>query len=63
MSTAGVGGPFTGKGGHVLIVDDPIKNPEEARSPARRQQIWDWFLAVALTRLEPQGVVIVTQTR
>jgi len=63
MSTAGVGGPFTGKGGHVLIVDDPIKNPEEARSPARRQQIWDWFLAVALTRLEPQGVVIVIQTR
>lgn len=53
----------TGKGGHVLIVDDPIKNPEEARSPARRQQIWDWFLAVALTRLEPQGVVIVIQTR
>ena len=63
MSTAGVGGPFTGKGGNVLIVDDPIKNPEEARSPARRQQIWDWFLAVALTRLEPQGAVIVIQTR
>lgn len=63
MSTAGVGGPFTGKGGHILIVDDPIKNPEEARSASRRQQIWDWFLAVALTRLEPGGAVVVIQTR
>lgn len=63
MSTAGVGGPFTGKGGNVLIIDDPIKNPEEARSPARRQQIWDWFLAVALTRLEPGGAIVVIQTR
>ena len=32
MTTAGVGGPITGKGAHLLIVDDPIKNDEEARS-------------------------------
>ena len=32
MTTAGVGGPITGKGAHLLIVDDPVKNDEEARS-------------------------------
>lgn len=63
MSTAGVGGPFTGKGGDILIVDDPIKNAEEARSPARRELIWDWFNSVAYTRLEPGGAVLVIQTR
>ena len=29
---AGVGGPITGKGAHVLIIDDPIKNTQEAES-------------------------------
>jgi predicted phage terminase large subunit-like protein len=63
MSTAGVGGPFTGKGGHVLIVDDPIKNDQEARSLARRDLVWDWFTSTALTRLEPNGSIIIIQTR
>lgn len=63
MSTAGVGGPFTGKGGDILVVDDPLKNAEEARSAARRNLIWDWFTTVALTRLEPGGGVVVVQTR
>ena len=30
MITAGVGGSITGRGGHLLICDDPIKNYEEA---------------------------------
>ena len=33
MVSAGVGGPLTGKGANLLIIDDPIKNDEEARSP------------------------------
>ena len=36
MTAAGVGGPITGKGAHLLIVDDPIKNDEEARSSTFR---------------------------
>ncbi|HLJ10462.1 MAG TPA: hypothetical protein VKU82_04700, partial [Planctomycetaceae bacterium] len=42
MSTAGVGGSLTGKGANLLIVDDPIKNDEEARSPINRQNLWEW---------------------
>jgi predicted phage terminase large subunit-like protein len=63
MVTAGVGGPITGKGAHLLIVDDPIKNAEQALSEVIREKQWDWWLAVARTRLEPGAVVVVLMTR
>jgi predicted phage terminase large subunit-like protein len=63
MVTAGVGGPITGKGAHLLIVDDPIKNDEEARSPIQRQKQWEWWQSVATTRLRPEGLIVVIQTR
>jgi len=63
MVTAGVGGPLTGKGAHVLICDDPIKNAEQAASEVIRNRIWDWWESTAMTRLEPNASVIVVQTR
>ncbi len=63
MTTAGVGGAITGKGAHLLIVDDPIKNDEEARSPKHRQKQWDWWQSVATTRMRPGGLMVVVQTR
>jgi predicted phage terminase large subunit-like protein len=63
MTAAGVGGPITGKGAHLLIVDDPIKNDEEARSSTFRQKQWDWWQSVATTRLRPGALIVVIQTR
>lgn len=63
MVTAGVGGPLTGKGAHLLLVDDPHKNAEEAYSEAQQQRLWEWWTSTALTRLEPGAAVIVIQTR
>ena len=63
MVTAGVGGPITGKGGDVLLVDDPIKNWQEASSSTVRDHIWDWWTSTAYTRLEPGGIAIVIMTR
>ena len=63
MTTAGVGGPITGRGAHLLLVDDPIKNDEEARSPTQRQKQWEWWQSVATTRLRPGAVMLVIQTR
>lgn len=62
MST-GIGGPITGMGANILIIDDPLKNREEAESDLIREKIWDWFTSTAFTRLEPGGVVIVIMTR
>lgn len=63
MVTAGVGGPITGKGANLLLIDDPIKNAEEAMSEVVRKKQRDWWLTTARTRLEPGGVVIVLMTR
>ena len=59
---AGIGGGITGKGAHVLIIDDPIKNAEEADSANTRESIWDWYGSTAYTRLAPGGGVLVIQT-
>lgn len=63
MYTAGVGGALTGRGANVLIVDDPVKNSADARSPVLRENQWDWFRSVARTRIEPEGVILVIGTR
>ena len=59
---AGIGGPITGKGAHVLVIDDPVKNAEEADSGDAREKIWEWYLSTAYTRLAPGGGVLVIQT-
>jgi predicted phage terminase large subunit-like protein len=59
---AGVGGGITGKGAHVLIVDDPLKNQEEADNPLTREKLWDWYQSTAYTRLAPGGGVLVIET-
>ena len=42
---AGVGGPITGKGAYLLLVDDPVKNAEEAASPTFREKQKEWWRA------------------
>lgn len=63
MITAGVGGPITGEGANLLIIDDPIKNWKEATSETTRKSIIDWFNSTAYTRLEPNATIIVLMTR
>lgn len=59
----GAGGPITGRGAHVLLIDDPIKGSEEADSETHRRKLKDWYASVAYTRLMPGGAVVVIQTR
>lgn len=59
---AGVGGGITGKGAHLLTIDDPLKNAEEADSGDTREKLWDWYGSTAYTRLAPGGGVLVVQT-
>lgn len=62
-TAVGVGGPITGRGADVVIIDDPIKNRQEAESEVIRKGLWEWFTSTAYTRLEPGGVIIVMHTR
>jgi predicted phage terminase large subunit-like protein len=63
MSAAGLGGPITGKGGHLIIIDDPVKNAEEADSETIRQKHRDAFDQDVFTRREKGCVLIVLMTR
>jgi predicted phage terminase large subunit-like protein len=60
---AGILGGITGKGAHLLIIDDPIKTAEEARSEVHREKVWkEWTMSLS-TRLEPPSIVILIMTR
>jgi hypothetical protein len=63
MITAGIGGAITGKGADLMIIDDPVKNAEEAHSETIRDAHWEWWLSTARTRLMPGAGVIVVMTR
>lgn len=59
----GAGGPITGRGADLLLIDDPIKGREDAESEVKRGHLKDWYQAVARTRLMPGGAIVVIQTR
>lgn len=60
---SGVGTAMTGRGADLLLIDDPVKDREEADSELRRERVWDWYRSTAYTRLSPQGRIVVIQTR
>jgi len=62
-SSVGVGGAITGFGAKIAIIDDPLKNREEADSQSLRQKIYEWYTSTLYTRLEGSGVIIIIMTR
>jgi len=61
--SAGVGGGITGMGGKWLIIDDPVKNREEADSATYRQVNWDWYTSTFSTRQEADARILIVMTR
>lgn len=62
-ATIGVGGATTGRGADLLILDDLVKDREQADSPVYRENLIDWYKSVARTRLQPEGAIVLVQTR
>jgi predicted phage terminase large subunit-like protein len=62
-SAVGRGGPVTGRGASLLILDDLIKDSSEANSDTTCRGIVEWLQHVAFTRLTPNGRVIAISTR
>ena len=63
LYAAGLGGTITGRGAHVLIIDDYLKNREEAESPLIRDKLWDSFTCDLMTRLAPVHAVVIVANR
>jgi len=55
----GIGGGLTGRGFNIGIIDDPVKDEEEAASQTIRDKVWDWYQRVFRTRAEPDAAIIV----
>jgi hypothetical protein len=54
---------LTGNTADLFIIDDPIKNRQEADSETTRRTIWNEYLNSVRTRIKPGGKLIVIQTR
>ncbi|CAK7192398.1 hypothetical protein COMNV_00594 [Commensalibacter sp. Nvir] len=55
---AGAGGSITGYGADLAIIDDPVKDRQDAESEVIRESTWDWYKSVLRTRLMPGGAII-----
>jgi len=62
-TAVGIGGALAGRGLHVGIIDDPVKNREEADSELVREAIWKWYQSVFRTRAAPGAGIIALMTR
>jgi predicted phage terminase large subunit-like protein len=63
VTCVGIGSGLTGRPLDCLIIDDPFADAEQAESGYYRDRVWDWWQAVASTRLAPGAPVIVILTR
>jgi predicted phage terminase large subunit-like protein len=63
MLAVGVGGPVTGHGGLLGIIDDPFENWEQSQSQTIRDRVWEWWRTTFRTRIWEKGAVILIQTR
>jgi len=63
MITAGVNGPITGKGADIGIIDDPVKNDQEAMSVTYQERTYEWYKSTFRTRLQRDGAIILIMTR
>ncbi len=59
----GMDGTTTGFGADLLIIDDPIRSPKDANSKKLKDDQYEWFDAVADTRLSPESGIIIVLTR
>ncbi|CEI81293.1 hypothetical protein BN997_01111 [Oceanobacillus oncorhynchi] len=56
-------GTATGFGADYIIIDDLIKNAEEAYNDRILESHWEWFTNTMLSRLETGGKIIIIMTR
>lgn len=58
----GIGGGFTGRPSDIFIIDDPIKNSEEALSPTTKASHWNWYQSTMTTRMSENSGQIIMAT-
>jgi predicted phage terminase large subunit-like protein len=59
----GVHGAVTGRRADLALIDDPIRSFADAESFSAREHLWDWFRTELVTRMKPQGRIVLVMTR
>lgn len=62
LISRGILAGITGNPANLLLIDDPVKNRQEADSPTKRQQIWNEWLNSLKSRLAAKAKVVVIMT-
>ena len=63
MISKGIGSGLTGHSGHLIIIDDPVKNREQADSERTRDSVWNEFMDSILSRTQAGSKVVLIMTR
>ncbi len=63
MLSRGILSGITGRPGDLILIDDPVKNRQEADSEAYRESVWDAWQSTLKTRLAAGAKVILVMTR
>ncbi|MEJ0047572.1 MAG: phage terminase large subunit [Rhodospirillales bacterium] len=59
----GVHGAVTGRRADLALIDDPVSSVVDAESGRAREQLWNWFRSELVTRLKPNGRMVLVMTR
>lgn len=59
----GIGGKVLGRGGDVVLIDDPFGTMADAQSATQRKKVWDWYTGTIYNRLMPNGAIILIAHR
>ena len=63
MISKGIGSGLTGHSGHLIIIDDPIKNRGQADSERTRNAIWSEFTDSIISRTQAGSKIVLIMTR
>lgn len=63
MIAKGIASGLTGNSGHLIIVDDPVKNREQADSERTRESVWNEFRDSVLSRAQAGTKIVIIMTR
>jgi predicted phage terminase large subunit-like protein len=63
LLAVGVGGPITGHGAGLGLIDDPFENWAQAQSRTIRERVWEWWRTTFRTRIWEGGAIVLIMTR
>ncbi len=63
LTAVGVRTAVTGRGGGLIVIDDPVKGHEEAANAKERAKLHQWYRTDLFTRGEPKAPMLLIQTR